>query len=74
MKHHMMKPRTWHFDIDDRFRTWCGITDMDNPSEECMENFVHNWNDCTCKKCKQAYEKNTKEFERQQKEMNKALS
>jgi len=47
---------------------------MDNPSEECMENFVHNWNDCTCKKCKQAYEKNTKEFERQQKEVNKALS
>ena len=57
MKYHMIKPNPWHFDIDDTFRTWCGINDDMNPSEDLMDHFVVDWKDCDCKKCKRAYEK-----------------
>jgi len=73
MKYHMMKPKPWHFDIDDSFQTWCGISDHMNVSEEAIEHFVTDWKNCDCKKCKQAYERDIKEFEKQQKELNKAL-
>jgi len=70
----MIRPNYSFFEPDDSFMTWCGISDMDNPSEELMENFVDNWNDCTCKKCKQSYERAITNFENQQKELNEALS
>ncbi len=65
MKRHMIVLNYSFFEPDDSFRTWCGITDMDSPSEKCMDNFVYNWKDCTCKKCKQAYKRDIKNFEKQ---------
>jgi len=73
MKKHMVRPNYSFFEPNDSFMTWCGITDMDSPSEECMENFVYNWDECNCKKCKQAYERDIRNFEKQQKTLNESL-
>lgn len=65
MKNHMIYNIYFLYpEPDDGFRTWCGISDIDNPSEELMKNhLVNDWEDCTCKKCKKAYEKHIKRFE-----------
>lgn len=70
----MIKSNYSFSEPDDSFQTWCGITDMDNPSEELMENFVYDWQNCTCKKCKQGYERSIEEFKKQQRDLNEALS
>lgn len=45
------------------FMTYCGITDMDNPSEYLVEKYlVGEFDECTCKKCKKAFEKHLREF------------